>query len=81
LDAIPACRYAILIHIHLRNFKLAVVLLGDFLQDGGDRLTRSALFCPEVGENGDIGFEHLRIEGVIGDMNRSSHCLVSFLGN
>ncbi len=34
----------------------------------------STTLRPEVGENGDIGLQYLRVEGVIRYMNGFSHC-------
>ncbi len=59
----------ILVDIELGHRDLSAVLAGNFLQDRGDHLAWPAPFRPVIDENGALGFQHIGIEGIIGNVD------------
>lgn len=50
------------IHIDLGHFCLTFDLCGELFEDGTDHFARTAPFCPEIDENGEIGIDHFGLE-------------------
>src|SRR5690606_7253143 len=57
----------VLVDVELDDLELAGLLLGDLLEDRGDRLARSAPLSPEVDQDGLGRAADLLVEGGVGD--------------
>ena len=69
LDAIFRHPFLIFVGVDLCDQQLALVFLGEFIQDRGDHFAGSAPGCPEIDDDGDVGLENLLLILSIGYVN------------
>ena len=58
----------VLVHVHLRNLQAAVVIFGDFIQDGRNHLARATPLGPVVHEDGRGGLQDVLLEARVGNV-------------
>src|SRR5258708_23770709 len=65
-----------LIDVHLADVHAAGILVGEFVEDGGDHFAGTAPFRPEINEHGAGGFNDflLKVIGGAGDDIGRAHC-------
>src|SRR5690606_6270648 len=76
-DAVAGGHLRVLVDVELDDADPALVLGGDLVEDRRHLLARAAPLRPEVDDDGDVGAEHLRVEGGVGDLGRSHGGLLS----
>ena len=61
-DAVAAGRHVVLVHVHLHDLELAVVLGGNGVHDRSERAAGAAPRCPEVHQHGRLRLQHVLLE-------------------
>src|SRR5579871_4932 len=70
---------AVRVHIHLADLYLALIIIGQFLDDRRNRAARAAPCRPEVHENRLVGFQYILIEVCIRHFDNSVACHFALL--
>ncbi len=65
---------AVGVDVHFADFDFALIVLGEFLDDGSDGTSGAAPGCPEVDQYGRVRFQNICVEVCVGDFDNSVAC-------